>query len=78
MRADLWQVCCLISSMALHMMTADISICIAGGGHRMPGINLDPSCLTLDTLTSKQVIHYQQISKGHRFDFGSEKKNYFQ
>ena len=54
--------------MALHMMTADISICIAGGGHRMPGINLDPSC--------KQVIHYQQISKGHRFDFGSEKKNY--
>ena len=24
---------CLISSMALHVMSADISVCIAGGGH---------------------------------------------
>ena len=33
---------CLISSMALHVMTADISVCIAGGGHSPPRINWNP------------------------------------
>ena len=28
--------------MALHVMTADISVCIAGGGHSPPRINWNP------------------------------------